>query len=222
MPTIYVIAGPNGIGKTTSSFDLLPKNVPLINSDEIAREAREAGIISVNSQEYSNQEATRLVNDHLNRRSSFIIETNLADVETWKFLISVQQLGYELNVKYISTDKLDLLNNRIAERVLLGDHYVRPDIVEQRYIAGLKLLDHYFEYPDVLELFDNSKTMLLVAEYRKGHPVMQLDILLSCVIDYLGTHFSRTASSDIASQALKDIDAVRKAYEKMRNRKSGE
>ena len=34
MPTIYVIAGPNGIGKTTSSFDLLPKNVPLINSDE--------------------------------------------------------------------------------------------------------------------------------------------------------------------------------------------
>jgi len=51
MPTIYVIAGPNGIGKTTSSFDLLPKNVPLINSDEIAKEAREAGIISVNSQE---------------------------------------------------------------------------------------------------------------------------------------------------------------------------
>ncbi len=44
MPTIYVIAGPNGIGKTTSSFDLLPKNIPLINSDEIAKEAREAGI----------------------------------------------------------------------------------------------------------------------------------------------------------------------------------
>jgi predicted ABC-type ATPase len=88
MPTVYVIAGPNGIGKTTSSFDLLPKNVPLINSDEIAKEAREAGIISVNSQEYSNQEATKLVNDHLNIRSSFIIETNLADVETWKFLIS--------------------------------------------------------------------------------------------------------------------------------------
>jgi predicted ABC-type ATPase len=80
MPTIYVIAGPNGIGKTTSSFDLLPKNIPLINSDEIAKDAREAGILSVNSQEYSNQEAARLVDEHLNRRSSFIIETNLADV----------------------------------------------------------------------------------------------------------------------------------------------
>jgi predicted ABC-type ATPase len=222
MPTIYVIAGPNGIGKTTSSFDLLPKNVPLINSDEIAKEAREAGIISLNSQEYSNQEATKLVNDHLDKHSSFIIETNLADVETWKFLISVQQLGYELNVKYISTDRLDLLNSRIAERVLLGDHYVRPDIVEQRYITGLKLLDHYFAYPDVLELFDNSKTMLLVAEYRKGQPVMELEKLPSWIVDYLGRHLSGAVASDISQRAHKDIDEVRKTYQILKNRTTGD
>src|SRR5689334_6069504 len=106
MSTLYVVAGPNGIGKTTSSFDLLPKNVPLINSDEIAKEAREAGILTVSSQEYSNQEASRLVSEHLEKRSSFAIETNLADVDTWKFLIEVQHLGYELNLKYISTDEL--------------------------------------------------------------------------------------------------------------------
>ena len=45
MPTIYVIAGPNGIGKTTSSYDILPGNVPIINSDEIAKEARRLGLI---------------------------------------------------------------------------------------------------------------------------------------------------------------------------------
>ena len=53
MPTIYVIAGPNGIGKTTSSYDLVPANTPIINSDEIAKEVRNAGIISLNTQEYS-------------------------------------------------------------------------------------------------------------------------------------------------------------------------
>jgi len=58
--------------------------------------------------------------------------------------MKVQQLGYELHVKYCSTDQLKVLSDRIAERVLLGDHFVRPDIVEQRYISGLKLLDHYF------------------------------------------------------------------------------
>ena len=40
MPTLYVIAGPNGIGKTTSSYDLFPANIPIVNSDEIAKEIR--------------------------------------------------------------------------------------------------------------------------------------------------------------------------------------
>jgi predicted ABC-type ATPase len=75
MPTIFVIAGPNGIGKTTSSYDLISKNIPLINSDEIAKEARIAGMVNVNIQEYSNQEAARLVDEQLNRRNSFAIET---------------------------------------------------------------------------------------------------------------------------------------------------
>ena len=56
MPILYVIAGPNGIGKTTSSYDLIPSNIPIINSDEIAKEVRSAGIIlSGNTQEYSNR-----------------------------------------------------------------------------------------------------------------------------------------------------------------------
>lgn len=63
MPTIYVIAGPNGIGKTTSSYDLVPANTPIINSNEIAKEVRNAGIISVSTQEYSNQEAIRLMEE---------------------------------------------------------------------------------------------------------------------------------------------------------------
>lgn len=76
MPTIYVIAGPNGIGKTTSSFDIFPGNVPTINSDEIAKEVRAAGLITSNTQEYSNQEASRLVDEQINNRNTFAIETN--------------------------------------------------------------------------------------------------------------------------------------------------
>jgi predicted ABC-type ATPase len=36
--TLYVIAGPNGIGKTTSTLSLIPSGVPIINSDEIAKQ----------------------------------------------------------------------------------------------------------------------------------------------------------------------------------------
>jgi predicted ABC-type ATPase len=179
MPILYVIAGPNGIGKTTSSYDLVPQNTPLINSDEIAKEARVSGIVSVNTQEYSNQEALRLVNEQLKELNSFAIETNLSDSETWKFLLGVQQIGYQVHLFYISTDEVELLNTRISERTRLGDHYVRPDIVEQRYTAGLNLLNHYFAEPDVLELLDNSKNMTLMAEIRREKYCISANLFLN-------------------------------------------
>jgi predicted ABC-type ATPase len=155
MPTLYVLAGPNGIGKTTSSYDLVPKNTPLINSDEIAKEIRKAGHISVNTQEYSNREAIQLMEEQREQRNSFAIETNLADLDTWKFLLEVQKTGYNLHVKYLSTDDL-------------GEHYVNPEIVKERYINGLNLLNYYFHKPDILELFDNSKQMTRIVEINHG------------------------------------------------------
>lgn len=167
-PQLYVVAGPNGIGKTTSVFDLIPAKITFINSDEIAATVRNSGSITANTQEYSNREAIRLMNEYLHQRSSFAIETNLADVDTWKFLMETQKTGYYLKLVYLSTDYPDLLNARIEKRVLAGEHYVRPDIVEERYINSLHLLNHYFKIPDHIQLFDNSKSLHLIAEIRKG------------------------------------------------------
>jgi predicted ABC-type ATPase len=58
--TLYVIAGPNGIGKTSSTYNLVPASTPVINSDEIARQVKLSGIAdNINTQEYSNREATK-------------------------------------------------------------------------------------------------------------------------------------------------------------------
>jgi len=110
MPTLYVIAAPNGIGKTTSSYDVVPKNTPVINSDEIAKEARNVGLLSVNVQEYSNREAIRLVEEQREKRNSFAIETNLADIDTWKFLLEVQKTFSSINVTI--DDRLQCDNKR--------------------------------------------------------------------------------------------------------------
>lgn len=134
-PVLYIIAGPNGIGKTTSAFDIIPQSIPIINSDEIAKQVKTAELVTVNTQEYSNREAQLLVKQHLDKRKTFAIETNLADEETWKFLAAVQRTGYELHLAFLSTDDIRLLNNRIQERHLRCEHFVRPDIVEERYYA---------------------------------------------------------------------------------------
>jgi Uncharacterized protein conserved in bacteria len=216
MPTLYVIAGPNGIGKTTSSYDFVPKNTPVINSDEIAKEARIAGLLSVNAQEYSNREAMRLMEEQREKRSSFAIETNLADLETWKFLLEMQKTGYKLYINYVSTDDIDMLNNRILERYKLGEHFVRPEIVSERYINGLKLLNYYFDRPDTLELFDNSKQMIRLVQVNQGRIIKIAEHLPNWVTQYLSQHFQEQIPQQTKIRDLGNIDEVRKSYEDLK------
>jgi predicted ABC-type ATPase len=218
MPTLYVIAGPNGIGKTTSFYDLVPANTPIINSDEIAKEVRNAGLLSVNTQEYSNQEAIRLMEEQRSNRKSFAIETNLADIDTWKFLLEVQKTGYQIHVLYMSTDSLDVLNNRIQERTRLGDHYVKPSVVEERYVAGLKLLNHYFNRPDKLQLFDNSEKTRLIAEIDRGEIVYLTETIPGWVIANLSQHLQPQTTKEIKIRDLRSIDEVRKTYNELKNK----
>jgi len=211
-PVLYVIAGPNGIGKTTSNFDLIPKNIPLINSDEIAKEVKQSGLIKANAQEFSNREAIKMMNEYLERRISFAIETNLADVDTWKFLLEVQKGGYKLEVIYISTTDIEVLDKRITERFLLGEHYVRPDIVRERYINGLNLLNHYLAIPDKLQLVDNSVRMILIAEIEAGAIIQVNKPLPSWIETYLGKHFEAKRPEQIRVANMDTVEEVRKKY----------
>lgn len=217
-PKIYVVAGPNGIGKTTTTFDGLPRNIPIINSDEIASLMRSAGITQTNVQELSNREAVNLMNQYLNRKETFAVETNLADLDTWKFLSGIQKSGYQVILFYLSTDHIDLLNSRIEQRALTGEHYVRPDIVEERYINSLSLLNHYLPLPEVVFLYDNSTSLRIVAEIQKGKIISVEESLPKWVTHYLPNHFSKSPGTEKKSIAdMNSLDEVRKAYENLKN-----
>ena len=96
-PKLYIIAGPNGIGKTSTALNQIPKNIPIINADEITKQLKET-FSHINVQELAQDETTKQINFHLSQKSSFGFETNLADLETWKFIESVQFLGYQIIV----------------------------------------------------------------------------------------------------------------------------
>lgn len=212
-PILYVLAGPNGIGKTTSTYDLIPKNIPVINSDEIAKLAKLAGIVNTNTQEYSNREAMKLVQENLDKRLSFGIETNLSDLDTWKFLIGIQKTGYNIHLLFLSTDDIGLLNKRIEERRQRGEHYVTPKIVEERYLAGLKLLDHYFDVPEKIVLIDNSDFPVIIAEKISGSVIVKQPLKI-WVKTYINRHF---VSSTIKTRQVKDLSSkeeVKELYKK--------
>jgi predicted ABC-type ATPase len=219
-PILYVIAGPNGIGKTISDFYFVPGNIPVINSDEIAAQIRNSGKPILNTQEAANGKASELMDAYLKQNASFGFETNLCDVETWKSLLKIQELGYKIHIIYLSTSELKVLNSRIANRVKLGGHFVLPDVVRERYMAGLNLLNHYFDKPDKLQLFDNSETMKLVAEITKGEVVYISDTLPEWVTQYLGQKFRNEVKSETKARDLNSIDAVRKQYLENKGKKA--
>jgi predicted ABC-type ATPase len=211
-PVLYIIAGPNGIGKTTCAFDITPQNIPIISSDEIAKQVKAAELVKTNTQEYSNREAQLLLQQHMDKKATFAIETNLSDDETWKFLKGIKKWGYLLHLVYLCTDDLDLLNSRIYERSLRGEHFVRPDIVEERYFLSLKLLNHYFTIPDIIQLIDNSETLRPVALIKEGH----LESVAEDLPAWFTKHLKAITAKPKESKSVKDlssIDEVRKRYQ---------
>jgi predicted ABC-type ATPase len=210
-PVLYILAGPNGIGKTTSAFDIIPKNVPIINSDEIAKQVRTAELVKVNTQEYSNREAQKLVAEHLEKRAAFAIETNLSDEETWKFLLGVQKSGYRLHLVFLSTDDLQVLHDRIKERTLRGEHFVRPDIVEERYYTGLRLLKHYLPVPDVVQLIDNTAPLTLVALKKEDEWKIMSPNPPAWFLEYLASHFN-PQNKETPLKDLTSIEEVKQRY----------
>jgi predicted ABC-type ATPase len=147
-PTIYILAGANGVGKTTVNPFFIPKNVPYVNADDFAYQLRQRLGNDVNVQELANAEALEQMNRFIAKRRTFAIETNLADTDTWLFLIGIQGLGYDVHLNFFGVSDVDICINRVNNRVLQGGHYVRPDIVIARYKTGLALLKHYKNIPN--------------------------------------------------------------------------
>ncbi len=166
VPVLYVVARPNGAGKTTAFKELVPEGVDYINADLIAKTLRSQAK-GLNTQELANSEATKLFYEKVSRRESFSIETNLADVETYKSFEGLQALGYKIYISFLSTD-LDTCIARVKQRVQLGGHNVNPDVIRARYETGLKLLAHYKSMADRLALFDTSNLLTLQIVLQNG------------------------------------------------------
>lgn len=209
-PTIYVLAGANGVGKTTVNPFFIPKNVPYVNADDFAYQLRQRLGNDVNVQELANAEALEQMNLFIVKRQTFAIETNLADNDTWQFLIGIQRLGYTLHLNFFSVSDIDICINRVKNRVLHGGHFVRPDIVIARYKIGLSLLKHYKNIPDHLVLTDNTTKSINSLEMSLGEILFQKKVLPEWVKSIL-------TDIETTDKPYNSLEDVREKYRKLSN-----
>lgn len=144
-PTIYLIGGCNGAGKTTFAREFLPKEVKclrFLNADEIAR-----GLSPFNPSA-SAVHAARLLLEQLvvcvRHGETFALESTLSGRSHIRFLQRAHERGYEIELHYLWLSSPAQAVARVRQRVKLGGHHVPASVVRRRFARSLKhLLDDY-------------------------------------------------------------------------------
>lgn len=167
MPSLYIIGGANGSGKTTVSMSLLPNFLDCfeyVNADAIA-----AGLSPLNPESMA-IEAGRLMITRLrtlsNSGSDFAFETTLAARTFAPFIIECKAKGYIINLIYFWLQSPDLAVERVAQRVASGGHSIPEDVIRRRYQRGrVNLIYLYLPLCDGWMIYDNSSSSpVFVAE----------------------------------------------------------
>ena len=156
---LYIIAGCNGAGKTTASFTILPVILDckeFVNADEIAK-----GLSPFQPEKVS-FEAGRImlkrINELLSENQNFAFETTLSTKSYKNKIIQAKKSGYRVTLLFFWLQNIELAKERVKIRVFEGGHDINPDIIERRYIRGIKnLFDIYLPIVDGALIFDNSE-----------------------------------------------------------------
>lgn len=157
---LYIICGCNGAGKTTASFTVLPEILhcrEFVNADEIAK-----GLSPFNPESVA-IEAGRLmlqrIGELLDRNETFSIETTLATKSYINLVHKAQAKGYRVHLIYFWLETPELAMQRVAERVRNGGHNIPIEVIQRRYVAGIRnLFNIFMSEVDLWMIYDNSRT----------------------------------------------------------------
>lgn len=177
---LYIISGCNGAGKTTASFTILPEILDckeFVNADEIAKGlspfqpekvAFEAGRIMLHR-----------VNELLQQNENFAFETTLATRSYKNKIIEAKEKNYNTILLFFWLENSELAKERVKTRVKEGGHNIPEDVIERRYLKGIKnLFEIYIPIVDQVLIFDNSEGKhRLIAEKSSSDELIILDEL---------------------------------------------
>ena len=158
-PTLCVVAGPNGSGKTTTTIQLLNNEWAAdslyINPDNIAQE-QYGDWNSADAVLKAAQTATGQRYECLSNGTDFVFETVFSSAEKMDFLRKAKDAGFFIRIFYVCTESPLININRIAQRYLNGGHEVPISKTISRYYSSLKNISEAIKIADRVYLYDNS------------------------------------------------------------------
>src|SRR5947208_2700007 len=121
MPTLYIIAGPNGVGKTTFADRYLPneaKQLEFVNADLIARGLSPYDPESVSIE--AGRIALKRIRELVEHRIGFTWETTMSGKTALSWLRQARDNGYSLKTYFLWVRDPGTTIRRIRQRVSEG------------------------------------------------------------------------------------------------------
>jgi len=192
MATYTVFAGVNGSGKSTLYKTGMISNLGVrIDIDALARDLDEqytmfpikAGRIAVN-----------MINDCIKKKLSFNQETTLSGKSSLETIERAKKTGFYVSMWYIYINSPELAIQRVAARVRKGGHFVKNEVIKQRYRSSLINLKQAVSLCDEIYIYDNSSDIesgtnggfRFLCYIQDGLLVESVSDMSKTLLDYLG------------------------------------
>jgi predicted ABC-type ATPase len=176
VPTITVLAGTNGAGKSSiGGARLEAARTPIYNPD-----LETQALIAANpgmTHDAANAAAWRIGKERLEaaiaERHSFNFETTLGGTTITRLLAKAHNNGLRLRIWYCGLRDPDLHIARVRARVRRGGHDIPAAKIRERYDASRNNLCSILPWLDELMLYDNS----IEADPGRGEPPQPVQLL---------------------------------------------
>jgi len=139
MPTLYIIAGPNGVGKTTFANRYLPdeaRQLEFVNADLIAKGLSPFDPDSVSIE--AGKIALKRIRELIAQRAGFTWETTMSGRTAVGWLREARESGYSLKAYFLWVRHPETTINLIRQRVTEGGHNIAEEVSRRRFFKTIQ------------------------------------------------------------------------------------
>jgi len=170
MPTLYIIAGPNGVGKTTFANKYLPdeaRQLEFVNADLIARGLSPYDPDSVSIE--AGRIALKRIRELIAHRIGFTWETTMSGKTAVRWLRDARAAGYLVKGYFLWVRDLEVAIRRIRQRVVEGGHDIAEAVSRRRFLKTIQnFFGIYRPLMSMWKLFENDEPGPRLVAVEKG------------------------------------------------------
>jgi predicted ABC-type ATPase len=161
MPTMYVVAGPAGSGKT-SAFPGDSFGCDYFNADHYAAMLNGGSYLGIPSsiRKQVGPICEKFIQDHIAAGQSFATETTLRSTIVFDQMKQAREAGFSVSFTYVCVDGFETSVKRVKQRAFMGGHSASEETVQDIRSKSLfnlcRTFDELGRSIDAFEIYDNT------------------------------------------------------------------